>query len=116
METSPPSIYTLSRSSYSLSEHKLIRQKMDVEVLLVTVEADDGLRVPVKVLSCDTISQVKEKLLDVIYKTTPVSQRPALTSIDLGKPLVPCQSFTDSSRENYFIDPLFSVTVYRQST
>ena len=69
---------------YSLSEHKLIRQKMDVEVLTVTVEADDGLRIPVKVLDCDTISQVKEKMLDVIYKATPVSNRPALTSIDLG--------------------------------
>ena len=58
---------------------------MDVETLSVTVEADDGLRVPVKVLSCDTISQVKEKLLDVIYKATPVSHRPSLTSIDLGE-------------------------------
>ena len=58
---------------------------MDVEVLLVSVEGDDGMRVPVKVLSCDTISQAKEKLLDAIYKATPVSQRPALTSIDLGE-------------------------------
>jgi plexin A len=58
---------------------------MDVEVLSVTVEADDGLRVPVKVLSCDTISQVKEKLLDAIYKATPVSHRPSLTTIDLGE-------------------------------
>ena len=58
---------------------------MDGEVLTVTVEADDGLRVPVKVLDCDTISQVKEKLLDSIYKATPVSKRPSLTSIDLGE-------------------------------
>ena len=67
-----------------MSEHKLIRQKMDVNILLVTVEADDGVKIPVKVLDCDTISQVKEKLLDTIYKATPVSGRPALTSIDLG--------------------------------
>ena len=69
---------------YSLSEHKLIRQKMDVEVLSVTVEAGEGVRVPVKVLDCDTISQVKEKLLDAVYKATPVSKRPSLTSVDLG--------------------------------
>ena len=58
---------------------------MDVEVLTVHVEADDGLKVPVKVLDCDTISQVKEKLLDAVYKATPVSKRPSLTSVDLGE-------------------------------
>ena len=56
---------------------------MEVEVLMITVEADDGLRIPVKVLDCDTISQVKEKLLDIVYKTIPVSRRPALSTIDL---------------------------------
>ena len=58
---------------------------MDVEVLTVTVEADDGIKVPVKVLNCDTISQVKEKILDSVYKATPVSKRPDLTSVDLGE-------------------------------
>ena len=53
---------------YSLSEHKLIRQKVDMEVINATVESEDGLRVPVKVLDCDTISQAKEKLLDAVYK------------------------------------------------
>ena len=74
----------LSLTRYSLSEHKLIRQKMDVEVLSVTVDTGEGMRVPVKVLDCDTISQVKEKLLDAVYKATPVSKRPSLTSVDLG--------------------------------
>ena len=53
---------------YSLSEQKLIRQKMDVEVINAMVECEDGLRVPVKLLNCDTVSQAKEKLLDAVYK------------------------------------------------
>lgn len=41
--------------------------------------------VPVKVLDCDTISQVKEKALDTIYRATPYSQRPRKEDLDLGK-------------------------------
>lgn len=40
--------------------------------------------VPVKVLDCDTISQVKEKCLDTIYRATPYSQRPRKEDLDLG--------------------------------
>lgn len=40
--------------------------------------------VPVKVLDCDTISQVKEKSLDTIYRATPYSQRPRKDDLDLG--------------------------------
>ena len=39
--------------------------------------------VTVKVLDCDTISQVKEKILDAIYKTMPYSQRPQKEELDL---------------------------------
>lgn len=39
----------------------------------------------VKVLDCDTISQVKEKALDTIYRSTPYSQRPRKEDLDLGK-------------------------------
>lgn len=41
--------------------------------------------VAVKVLDCDTISQVKEKALDTIYRATPYSQRPRKDDLDLGK-------------------------------
>lgn len=41
--------------------------------------------VPVKLLDCDTISQVKEKSLDTIYRATPYSQRPRKEDLDLGK-------------------------------
>uniref|UniRef100_A0A8C2I7U9 Plexin B3 n=1 Tax=Cyprinus carpio TaxID=7962 RepID=A0A8C2I7U9_CYPCA len=38
---------------------------------------------PVKVLDSDTITQVKDKILDQIYKGAPYSQRPAADSLDL---------------------------------
>lgn len=41
--------------------------------------------VAVKVLDCDTISQVKEKALDTIYRATPYSQRPRKDDLDLGQ-------------------------------
>lgn len=41
--------------------------------------------VQVKVLNCDTISQVKEKILDAIYKNVPYSHRPKASDMDLGK-------------------------------
>ena len=39
----------------------------------------------VKVLSCDTITQVKEKILDTIYKTSPYQSRMDIDDMDLGK-------------------------------
>lgn len=42
---------------------------------------------PVKVLDCDTVSQVKEKILDAIYKNAPFSSRPVKDDVDLGKKL-----------------------------
>lgn len=41
--------------------------------------------VQVKALNCDTISQVKEKILDAIYKNVPYSHRPRASDMDLGK-------------------------------
>lgn len=38
-----------------------------------------------KVLDCDTITQVKEKILDQIYKGTPYCHRPDPDSLDLGE-------------------------------
>ena len=40
--------------------------------------------VSVKVLDCDTISQVKDKALDTIYRSTPYSQRPRREDLDVG--------------------------------
>lgn len=38
-----------------------------------------------KVLDCDTISQVKSKILDAVYKNTAFSLRPSVYDVDLGK-------------------------------
>ncbi len=38
----------------------------------------------VKVLDCDTIAQVKDKILDAIYKNAPYSSRPDRDDMDLG--------------------------------
>lgn len=49
--------------------------------------------VQVKVLNCDTISQVKEKILDAIYKNVPYSHRPKASDMDLGKTCITCFYF-----------------------
>lgn len=40
-----------------------------------------------KGLNCDTVTQVKEKLLDAVYKGVPYSQRPKAGDMDLGEGL-----------------------------
>lgn len=83
-----------SEARYSLSEEKLIRQSIDFKPMSIYVSISQqtvfvsGLEsntenVQVKVLDCDTISQVKEKCLDTIYRATPNSQRPNKDDLDL---------------------------------
>lgn len=83
-----------SEARYSLSEEKLIRQSIDYRAMTVYVSISQqtafvtGLdpnteNVPVKVLDCDTISQVKEKALDTIFRATPYSQRPKPCELDV---------------------------------
>uniref|UniRef100_A0A8B9ZH66 Plexin A1 n=1 Tax=Anas platyrhynchos TaxID=8839 RepID=A0A8B9ZH66_ANAPL len=73
MEKGPIDAIT-GEARYSLSEDKLIRQQIDYKMLV---------SIPVKVLNCDTITQVKEKLLDAVYKGVPYSQRPKAGDMDL---------------------------------
>jgi plexin A len=82
---------------YSLSEEKLIRQMIDYKPLTVYASMAqppifcnqqlDNMttseNVPVKCLDCDTISQVKEKILDTIYRACSYSQRPKRDEVDL---------------------------------
>lgn len=42
----------------------------------------------VRVLDCDIITQVKEKILDTIYKHAPFSTRPVPQDLDLGKSFI----------------------------
>ena len=42
-------------------------------------------KVTVRVLDCDSISQVKAKILDALYRNTPHSLRPAVDEVVLGE-------------------------------
>ncbi|XP_065351810.1 plexin-B isoform X4 [Cloeon dipterum] len=90
---------------YSLSEERLLREQIDhgfVTIHLVqedphyekipyhqryqtlhVVQEDVDEKIQCKVLDCDTISQVKLKILDALYKNTPYSMRPSIHEIDL---------------------------------
>nr|CAD7455376.1 unnamed protein product [Timema tahoe] len=51
---------------------------------LHVVQDDLDEKIQCKVLDCDTISQVKSKILDALYKNTPFSMRPSIHEVDLG--------------------------------
>uniref|UniRef100_G1SK61 Plexin-A1 n=1 Tax=Oryctolagus cuniculus TaxID=9986 RepID=G1SK61_RABIT len=85
MEKGPIDAIT-GEARYSLSEDKLIRQQIDYKTLTlncVIPENENAPEVPVKGLNCDTVTQVKEKLLDAVYKGVPYSQRPKAGDMDL---------------------------------
>ncbi|XP_067095512.1 LOW QUALITY PROTEIN: plexin-A1-like, partial [Osmerus mordax] len=85
MEKGPIDAIT-GEARYSLSEDKLIRQQIDYKTLTlhcVNPESESASEVTVKGLNCDTITQVKEKLLDAVYKGSPYSQRPKTADMDL---------------------------------
>lgn len=75
-----------AEAKYSLSEDRLLREKIEAKTLIVTVyEAENTGQLPMtcKMLDCDTITQAKEKALDAIYKNTPFSKRPTRNSVEL---------------------------------
>ncbi|CAG9540417.1 unnamed protein product [Cercopithifilaria johnstoni] len=63
---------------YSLNESKLLRRPLDVTSMqLLVIPFDSFKQSPIifRALSCDTITQVKKKLLDTIYSNEPFSTR-----------------------------------------
>ncbi|XP_066586668.1 plexin-B [Prorops nasuta] len=69
---------------YSLSEERLLREQIEHSVVTLHVVQDDlDEKIQCKVLDCDTISQVKSKILDALYKNTPFSLRPSVYEVDL---------------------------------
>lgn len=71
-------------SKYSLSEEGLLRTGIDYSIincLVLQRELEEAYEA--KVLDCDSISQVKGKILDAVYKNTPFSMRPNIDEIDL---------------------------------
>ncbi|XP_066912178.1 plexin-A4-like isoform X2 [Clytia hemisphaerica] len=72
----------------SLSEDKLLRQKIDFKSISINVEyIHDGGEESfngIPVLTCDTITQTKEKIIKFIYKDKPYSSWPCLEELELG--------------------------------
>lgn len=64
----------------------------------VNPENENSSEVTVKCLNCDTITQVKEKLLDAVYKGSPYSQRSKASDMDLGKTRTAPHTLTHSCR------------------
>ena len=90
----------------NLSEHLFQTVFVSMSTQTACVSGYDAMHdtndVFVKVLDCDTISQVKEKSLDAIYRNTPFSQRPSRDDLDLGTLLSVCLSYRCSPEEEEF--------------
>ncbi|XP_029012283.1 plexin-B1-like isoform X1 [Betta splendens] len=79
------------KAKYTLNDNRLLREDVEYRTLtlnVVTPAAAPGggtatQTVPAKVLDCDTITQVKEKLLEQTWKGTSFSQRPHIDSLHL---------------------------------
>jgi len=94
---------------YSLSEDRLLKEQIDHSVVVsigfkLTIDynrnfllsaikelilcfqniTQEDNKLLCKVLDCDTISQVKSKILDAVYKNTAFSLRPSIYDVDLG--------------------------------
>uniref|UniRef100_A0AAX7TWK8 Plexin B1 n=1 Tax=Astatotilapia calliptera TaxID=8154 RepID=A0AAX7TWK8_ASTCA len=67
------------KAKYTLNDNRLLRE--DVEYRTLNLYKTQT--VPAKVLDCDTITQVKEKLLEQTWKGTSFSQRPHIDSLHL---------------------------------
>ncbi|GMT23527.1 hypothetical protein PFISCL1PPCAC_14824 [Pristionchus fissidentatus] len=96
MEKGPQDAITLE-ARYSLSEEKLLRATFDFREQLIFLSAESGIgqsgipqgyttsggEVPVRILDCDSITQVKEKCLEARYRTLVFSDRPRPEEVDL---------------------------------
>ncbi|XP_029473245.1 plexin-B2 isoform X2 [Rhinatrema bivittatum] len=73
------------KAKYTLNDTGLLGDDVEYTQLTVSVIVqEEGLdSVPVKVLSCDTITQVKEKVIDQVYRNLPYSQRPKADTVAL---------------------------------
>ncbi|XP_026776837.2 plexin-B1 [Pangasianodon hypophthalmus] len=77
-----------SKAKYTLNDNRLLRDDVEYHTLTLNVLVTSGgtnesQTVPVKVLDCDTITQVKEKILEHTWKGTSYSQRPSTDSVHL---------------------------------
>uniref|UniRef100_A0A674N0X1 Plexin b2b n=1 Tax=Takifugu rubripes TaxID=31033 RepID=A0A674N0X1_TAKRU len=75
----------VKKAKYTLNDTGLLGDDVEYSVLTLQVLVqDEGPDVTsVKVLNCDTISQVKEKIIEQVYRNLPYSQRPKVDSVTL---------------------------------
>uniref|UniRef100_A0A8C6J2E4 Plexin-B1 n=1 Tax=Melopsittacus undulatus TaxID=13146 RepID=A0A8C6J2E4_MELUD len=71
-----PVDWVTGKAKYTLNDNRLLREDLEYRTL-------DSQGISAKVLDCDTITQVKEKILDQIYKGTPYCHRPDPDTLDL---------------------------------
>uniref|UniRef100_A0A672MP91 Plexin-B1 n=1 Tax=Sinocyclocheilus grahami TaxID=75366 RepID=A0A672MP91_SINGR len=76
------------KAKYTLNDNRLLREDLEYHTLGIGV--NEAQPVAAKVLDCDTITQVKEKILDQVYKGTSYSHRPHADSVDLGENVHTC--------------------------
>uniref|UniRef100_A0A7N6AH01 Sema domain-containing protein n=1 Tax=Anabas testudineus TaxID=64144 RepID=A0A7N6AH01_ANATE len=75
----------LKKAKYTLNDTGLLGDDVEYSVLTlqVLVHGEGPDVTPVKVLNCDTISQVKEKIIEQVYRNLPYSLRPKVDSVTL---------------------------------
>ncbi|XP_017573306.1 plexin-B2a isoform X3 [Pygocentrus nattereri] len=75
----------MKKAKYTLNDTGLLGDDVEYSVLTlqVLVHGEGPDVTPVKVLNCDTISQVKEKIIEQVYRNLPYSQRPTVESVAL---------------------------------
>uniref|UniRef100_A0A8B9L9R1 Plexin b2b n=1 Tax=Astyanax mexicanus TaxID=7994 RepID=A0A8B9L9R1_ASTMX len=75
----------VKKAKYTLNDTGLLGDDVEYSMLTlqVLVQGEGPDITPVKVLDCDTISQVKEKIIEQVYKNLPYSQRPKVESVTL---------------------------------
>uniref|UniRef100_A0A671U8R8 Plexin-B1 n=1 Tax=Sparus aurata TaxID=8175 RepID=A0A671U8R8_SPAAU len=71
------------KAKYTLNDNRLLREDVEYRTLVTTTGGTTTQTVPAKVLDCDTITQVKEKLVEQTWKGTSYSQRPHIDSLHL---------------------------------
>uniref|UniRef100_A0A8D2QJN1 Plexin-B1 n=1 Tax=Zonotrichia albicollis TaxID=44394 RepID=A0A8D2QJN1_ZONAL len=87
-----PVDWVTGKAKYTLNDNRLLREDLEYRTLTLNAltqagvgagGAEESQGISAKVLDCDTITQVKEKILDQIYKGTPYCHRPDPDTLDL---------------------------------
>ncbi|KAJ8374068.1 hypothetical protein SKAU_G00046480 [Synaphobranchus kaupii] len=75
----------LKKAKYTLNDTGLLGDDVEYDTLTlqVLVQGEGPDVTPVKALNCDTITQVKEKIIEQVYRNTPYTHRPKADSVTL---------------------------------